>query len=275
LAQAEATRKKDLAQLVNARQETERAGKLASAGAGTGQTYDAMKAQEAALQASVDADQAAVDAARLNLDFTRIVAPFAGRLGLRQVSPGSIVHASDTSGIVTLTQMAPIAVLFPLPQDDLGVALAAQRTGDAPVAADTRDGAIHLADGHLAVINNAVDAATGQIQLKAVFDNADAALWPGEFVSVRVLVRTDRGVIAVPAQAVLVGESGSYVYVTKPDGTAAVQSVTTGPTVDGFTQILSGIAAGQEIIIDGQARLKPGSRFTLTAASASTQGNAP
>jgi multidrug efflux system membrane fusion protein len=272
LAQAEATRQRDQAQLANARQEVTRSGKLASAGAGTSQTFDAMKAQEAALQATIAADQAAIDAARLNLEFTRVVSPLAGRVGLRQIDPGSIVHASDSAGLVTVTQMAPISVLFSLPQDELAALMDVQHGSDLPVAVDSRDGSKHIADGRLVFINSSVDQSSGQIQLKAEFDNADRALWPGEFISARVLVRTDRAATVVPAQAVLTGETGLYVYLLKPDGTVAAQNVTGGPTVDGFTEIRSGIAVGQEVVIEGQSRLAPGSHVTVVPNPAEAKG---
>ncbi|HWK46314.1 MAG TPA: efflux RND transporter periplasmic adaptor subunit [Stellaceae bacterium] len=263
LAQAQANRQRDLAQFANAQQEVARASKLMNAGAGTSQNFDTMKAQQAALQATLDADQAAIDSARLNLEFTRIVSPLAGRVGLRQIDPGSIVHASDAAGLVTITEMAPIAVLFSLPQDELAAVAEGQRDGALPVAVDTRDGAKHIADGQLVFINSSVDQTNGQIQLKAVFDNPDRALWPGEFVSARVLVRTDRDATVVPAQAVQTGQNGLYVYALKPDDTVAPQPVTTGPTVTGFTEIRSGLAPGQRVVLDGQSRLAPGTHVTI------------
>lgn len=272
LAQAEAIRQKDLAQLANASHEAARAGKLASAGAGTSQNLDAMKAQQAALQATVDADRAAIDAARLNLEFTRIVSPFAGRVGMRQVDPGSIVHASDTTGLVTVTEMAPISVLFSLPQDELDAVTEGQRGGELPVAVDTRDGSKHIADGRLVFINSSIDQTNGQIQLRAVFTNADRGLWPGEFVSGRVLVRTDRNATVVPSQAVQTGQNGLYVYVLKRDQTVSAQPVTIGPSVGGFTEVRSGVAAGQRVIVDGQSRLAPGSHVTVAPESGPSQG---
>ncbi len=272
LAQAEANRQKDLAQLANARQEVVRADKLATAGAGTSQNLDAMKAQEAALLATAAADQATIDAARLNLDFTRIVSPIAGRVGLRQAYPGAIVHVSDAAGLVTVTQIAPISVLFSIPQDELASVADAQRAGELPVAVDARDGSKHIADGRLVFINSSVDQATGQIQLKAEFDNANRTLWPGELVAAKVLVRTEQGATVVPAQAVLTGENGLYVYALKPDGTVATQNVTTGPTVDGFTEVRTGLSAGQKVVLDGQSRLAPGSHVTVVANPSQADG---
>ena len=263
LAQAEATRQRDLAQSVNAQQEVVRAQKLASAGAGTSQNLDTMQAQQAALKATLASDEAAIDAAQLNLGFTRVTSPLAGRVGLRQVDAGSIVHATDTTGLVTVTEMAPISVLFSLPQSELSDVAAGQHKGDLPVAIDSRDGTQHIADGKLVFIDSSVDQSNGEIQLKAVFTNTDRVLWPGEFVSARVLVRTDRHAVTVPAQAVLTGQNGLYVYVVKPDDTVAPQTVVTGPTVTGFTEIRSGLETGQQVVLDGQSRLAPGTHVTV------------
>jgi membrane fusion protein, multidrug efflux system len=275
LAQAEANRRRDQAQFASAHQEVARASKLANAGAGTSQSLDTVKAQEAALQATLDADLAAIDSARLNLDFTRITSPLAGRVGMRQSDPGSIVHASDPAGLVTVTQMAPIAVLFSLPQDELEAVTNGQRAGELPVAVDSRDGSKHIADGRLVFINSSVDQTNGEIQLKAVFSNADRILWPGEFVSARVLVRTDRNATVVPAQAVQTGQNGQYVYVLRPDDTVAVQIVTVGATVTGFTEIRAGLVPGQRVILDGHSRLAPGSHVTVAPETAPATGASP
>jgi multidrug efflux system membrane fusion protein len=272
LAQAEANQQKDRAQFANANREVARAGKLANAGAGTSQNLDTMKAQQAALQATLDADQATIDAARLNLEFTRIVSPLAGRVGIRQVDPGSIVHASDLTGLVTVTEMAPISVLFSLPQDELQAVTEGQRGGELSVAVDARDGSKHIADGRLVFINSSIDQTNGQIQFRAVFANTGRVLWPGEFVSARVLVRTERNATVVPSQAVQTGQNGPYVYVLKPDQTVSAQSVTTGPNLDGFTEIRSGLASGQRVIVDGQSRLAPGRHVTVAPDSTPGQG---
>jgi multidrug efflux system membrane fusion protein len=258
LAQAEANRRRDLAQFTNARQEVARASKLASAGAGTSQSLDTVRAQAAALQATLDADQANIDAAKLNLDFTDVTSPLAGRVGMRNADPGAILHASDAVGLVTVTQIAPIAVLFSLPQDDLPAVMAAQHRNELAVAVDTRDGTRHIADGKLVFINNAVDQTTGQIQMKAVFTNTDRVLWPGQFVSARLLLRIDRNAAVVPAQAVQTGQNGLYVYVVKPDNTVVAQHVKTGPTVQGYTAITEGLIAGQNVVLSGQSRVAPG-----------------
>ena len=259
LAQAEASYQKDLASLNNAKADETRANKLSLSGAGTMQAIDTARAQVAVLTAALAGDQAAIDAAKLNLEFTTVKAPIAGRVGLRQIDEGAIVHASDSSGLVSITQMAPISVRFSLPQDDLPTLLTGQAQGDLAVAVDTRDGSRHLADGKLAVIDSQVDTSTGMIRLKAVFPNDNRALWPGELVIARILVRTERNATAVPAAAVQNGQNGSYVFIVKPDKTVAATVVKTGPTVDGFTALLSGASPGQEIVLDGQSRLTNGS----------------
>jgi multidrug efflux system membrane fusion protein len=245
LAQAEANRRRDLAQFTSARQEVARARKLASAGAGTSQSLDTLRAQAGALQATLDADQAIIDAAKLNLDFTDVTSPLAGRVGLRNADAGAIVHATDATGLVTVTQIVPIAVLFSLPQDELPAVMQAQRHGELTVAVDTRDGTQHIADGRLVFINSTVDTTNGQIQMKAEFTNTDRVLWPGEFVAARVRLRTDRGAAVVPSQA-----------------------VQTGTTVNGVTEIISGLRTGQNVVISGQSRLAPGTLVKLSTPSA-------
>jgi membrane fusion protein, multidrug efflux system len=263
LNQAQANQVKDQAQLANARLDLGRANKLATLGAGTSQNADTLKAQVAELEATIQADQAMVDSARLNLAFCTVTSPLAGRVGMRLVDPGSIVHASDPNGLVTVTQMQPIAVLFPLPQDDLPAVLDGQAHGELPVAVETRDGTRHLADGQLVFIDSQVDQTNGQVRFKAQFANANRALWPGAFVIARVLVRTDREATVVPDRAVQRGESGPFVYVVRSDNTVAVYPVKPGPSAEGFTEILSGVAPGDSVVFDGQSRLAPGVRVEV------------
>jgi multidrug efflux system membrane fusion protein len=259
LAQAQAAYQKDQASLDNAKADEARAGKLNSSGAGTTQAIDTAKAQVAVFTAALAGDQAAIDTSRLNLEFTTVKAPISGRVGLRQIDEGAIVHASDSTGMVSLTQMAPISVRFSLPQDDLPALIAGQGQGDLSVTVYSRDGGQHLADGKLAVIDSQVDTLTGMIRLKAVFPNGDRALWPGELVTARILISTDRNATVVPAAAVQNGQSGSYVFIVKPDRTVAATPVTTGPTVGGYTALLSGVSPGQDIVLGGQSRLTNGS----------------
>ena len=258
LNQALANMARDQAQLANARLDLGRADKLAKLGAGTSQSADTLKAQVAQFDATVQADQAMADTARLNLEFCTVKSPLDGRVGMRLVDPGSIVHASDPNGLVTVTQMQPIAVLFALPQDDLAEVLAGEANGELPVAVDTRDGSRHLADGQLVFVDSQVDQANGQVRLKANFANADRSLWPGAFVTARVRVRTDRAATVVPDRAMQRGEAGDYVYLVQPDQTVAVRQVKPGPSEGGFTEIQSGITPGETVVFDGQSRLAPG-----------------
>lgn len=260
LDQAKAALQKDMAQLASSRVEEERTAKLTRAGAGTSQAADNAKAQVAINQGTVAGDQAAVDTATINLGFTRITAPIAGRVGLRQVNEGSVVRAADATGVVTVTQMRPISVQFSLPQDELPDLLAGQSRGRLAVSVDRRDGSSHLADGRLVVIDSQVDATTGMVRLKAKFDNDDLALWPGQLVTASVVTRTERNAVTVPADAVQNGQGGPYVFLVRKDGTAAVSPVRTGPTVGGFTALASGIGPDDTVVLSGQSRLTGGTR---------------
>jgi multidrug efflux system membrane fusion protein len=258
LAQAEATRAKDLAQLANAKADVERYAALIDTGGVSIQIMDAAKAQVQALEATVRANQAAVDTAKLQVEFTRLVSPMDGRVGLRLVNAGSIVHATDATGIVTVTQMHPISVIFSLPQDELPDILASASKGKLPVIAYTRDGSRSLAEGELSVVDSQVDSATGQVRLRAIFANTSRTLWPGSLVSARLLVRTEHAAVVIPTRAVMRGQSGEYTYVVKADKTVEMRPVTIGQSVDGFTAVLSGLALGETVVFDGQARIAPG-----------------
>jgi multidrug efflux system membrane fusion protein len=258
LARAEATRAKDEAQLRNVRVDVARYATLIDMGGVAAQTLEATKAQVQALEATVRADQAAVDTAKLQLGFTRLAAPTDGRVGLRLVHPGSIVHITDTTGVVTVTQMQPISVIFSLPQDQLPDILAGAAHGKLPVVAYTRDGSKSLAEGVLSVVDSQVDSATGQIRLRAVFSNTDRTLWPGSLVSARILVRTDRGATVVPSRAILRGQEGEYAYLVEDAETVGIRPVVTGQSADGFTVVVSGIRAGETVVLDGQSRIAPG-----------------
>jgi multidrug efflux system membrane fusion protein len=192
------------------------------------------------------------------------------------VNAGSIVHVTDTTGIVTVTQMHPISVIFSLPQDELPDILAGASKGKLPVVAYTRDGARSLAEGELSVIDSQVDSATGQVRLRATFDNANRTLWPGSLVSARLLVRTEHAVTVIPTRAVMRGQNGEYIYVVKSDKTVEMRPVTTGQSVDGFTAVLSGLATGETVVLDGQARIAPGSHVKANEeAGASKSGSGP
>ncbi|WP_448956551.1 efflux RND transporter periplasmic adaptor subunit [Labrys neptuniae] len=258
LAQTEAAYQKDQASLNNAKADEGRASRLSQTGAGTQQAIDTARAQVAVLTAALAGDQAAIDMAKLNLEFTTVKAPIAGRVGLRQIDEGAIVHGSDSSGLVSITQIAPIGVLFSLPQRDLPALLAGQTHADLTVSVSTTEGAQHLADGKLGVIDSQVDASTGMVRLKAYFQNEDRILWPGELVTARIRLSIERSAIVAPSAAIQNGQNGSYVFVVAPDHSVSAVTVKVGPTVDGYTQLLSGVSAGQEIVLDGQSRLTNG-----------------
>ena len=258
--QAEANLRRDEAQLEHARSELQRYVGLAEKGFVAPTQVEALRAQAASLEATVQGDRAQLEMATLNLGFTTITSPISGRAGLRQVNPGAMIRDADPNGLVTITQVRPIAVLFSLPQDDLAEVLARRREGAMPVTVQAREGGPDLGRGELAVVDNQVDTATGQVKMKALFANDTGVLWPGELVAARLLLRTERGATVVPSRAVLAGRDGPYVYVVKSDGTAEARAVTPGAAADGFTSIQRGVRSGETVVFDGQSRLAPGAR---------------
>ncbi|WP_158938146.1 efflux RND transporter periplasmic adaptor subunit [Burkholderia sp. S171] len=260
LHQAQAAQRKDQASLDNARLDLARFSKLVGIGAATSQSADTAKSQVESLVASVAADAALVQSDQLQLDFTTLYAPFTGRAGAREADLGAIVHPADTTGVVTVTQMEPITVLFSVPQDALPEVLANQAKAPLTVRVTSRSGGEALAEGTLVFIDSIVDASTGQIKMKASFTNRDRKLWPGELVNAQVLVRTSRQRLAVPSRAVINSQSGTQLYTITPNGEAQLRPVRTGLSVDGMTEILGGVAAGERVVFDGQSRLNPGTR---------------
>jgi multidrug efflux system membrane fusion protein len=273
--QAAANLQKDEAQLAHARSELTRYIALAEKGFVSAQNVDAFRVQVSSLEATVRSDQAMLETATLQLGFTRIVAPIAGRVGFRQADPGSMVRASDPNGLLVITQVRPITVLFAVPQDALHEIVAERAKGKLGAIVYSRDGLTQLADGEVASIDNQVDAATGQIKMKAIFANANGALWPGELASIRILLRTERDAVVVPSQAVLSGIRGNYVYVVKADNTVEARPVQVGATVDVLTALRSGIANGERVVSEGQSRLAPGTKVEVKRESGpSTTGAA-
>lgn len=260
LVQAEAAAKRDDAQRRNAELDLSRYQKLSTLQVVPRQQLDAQKAQAESLLATVAADRGAVDAARLNVGFTRITAPIAGRVGQRLVDQGAQVHAADTTGIVMVTQIEPITVVFPVSQDLLADVVVAQRSRQLLVEATARDGSAVLGRGTLTFVDSQVSASTGQVLLKAQFENHDHALWPGAFVAARLLLDTQAQVITVPSQAVQRDQSGDFVYVVDQAHMARQRRVSTGLDADGFTVITHGVAAGERIIVEGQGDIQPGVR---------------
>jgi len=273
----EATAKKaqDEAQLANARRDLERYEALARKDFSSRQQSDTQKAQVAQFQALVQGDQASIDNARIQLDYAAIRSPIDGRAGFRLVDQGNIVHAADATGIVVVTQMHPISVVFTLPEDEVhGVAKA---MGDDPlkVSVNSRDGKLHLADGVLKLIDNQIDETTGTIKLKAEFDNADGALWPGEFVMAQLLLRTDAKVLTVPSTAVQRGPNGLYVYVVKSDNTAELRPVEADRLEQAIAVISSGLDEGERVVVSGHLKVQPGAAVTARVAEGGKASGAP
>jgi membrane fusion protein, multidrug efflux system len=268
LDQATAKRAQDEAQLANAKLDLARFTGLLAQDYAPRQSVDTQRALVAQLTATVKADEAAIEAAQVQLDYTTITSPIAGRTGVRLVDQGNIVHASDTGGLVVITQMQPISVLFTLPQEDLPPVTKAMAAGTLPVVAYASDGKTKLAEGSLAVVDNTIDTTTGTARLKATFPNQDNALWPGQFVNVRVQLQTQRGVVTIPAVAVQRGPQGLYAYVVGRDSKVELRPLEVGQISGGTAVIEKGLAAGERVVIAGASRIEPGSRVEVRAAAA-------
>jgi membrane fusion protein, multidrug efflux system len=257
---AVATRAKDLAQLANAQRDMERYGLLAPEDLASKQTVDTQRALIAQLTAQVKGDQAAIDNARTQLDYTTITSPIDGRTGIRLIDPGNIVHASDTTGMVVVTQLEPISVIFTLPEEAFDQLSAALARGSVAATALARDGAQELDNGTVELIDNQIDQTTGTIRVKAILPNRQRRLWPGEFVNVRVLTQTQRQVLTIPASALERGPDGMFTYVVQPDSTIAVAPLTVGEHSGNIVVVEKGLPAGQRVVVSNQYRLQPGSR---------------
>ncbi len=212
----------------------------------------------------VTEDQASIDSSKLNLAYCHIVSPVAGRVGLRLVDPGNYVQASSATGLVVVTQLQPISVIFDLPEDEVAEVQRQMRAGAAlGVAAFDRTDTAKVADGTLTTTDNTVDTTTGTVKLRASFSNADDALFPNQFVNARLLLRTLRGVVRVPTAAVQHGAPGTYVYLVKPDDTVGVASIRTGITDGEYQQVLDGLKAGDRVVVDGTDRLRDGAKIRV------------
>lgn len=270
LAQVQAKKASDQAQLANAQRDLARYSNLAKSDFASRQQLDTQTAMVAQLQATIQGDDANIAAAQLNLDFTNITSPIDGRTGLRLVDAGNLIHATDTTGLVTIAQIHPIAVTFTLPQDDLPEIQAAMAKQKLPVTAFTQDDRTALGEGTLETTDNAIDPTTGTIKLKAVFQNVDDKLWPGQFVNVRLQIGVQNNVLTVPSVAVQHGPDGLFVYVVKPDSTVAMQTVEVGQD-DGKTAVIAkGLDDGTQVVINGQSRLQNGAKVSVTLAKANS-----
>jgi multidrug efflux system membrane fusion protein len=264
--QTAATKAKDEALLANARLDFDRYTRLAATNAINKQQLDTQKSLVSQLEAQVRLDQAAIDNARAYLSYTDIVAPLTGRTGIRLVDEGNLVKASDTTGIVVITQVRPISVFFSLPQQDLPDLNKGLTEGPLPVDAFGADNKTALDKGKVLVIDNQVDQTTGTVKLKAEFPNADLQLWPGQFVNVRVLIDTLRNVVVVPTAAVQRGPNGTFVYVVKDDDTVTVRPVTLTQQDDVRSVAGTGLQAGERVVTTGFARLTEGTQVTVSNA---------
>ncbi|MBZ5728254.1 MAG: MdtA/MuxA family multidrug efflux RND transporter periplasmic adaptor subunit [Acidobacteriia bacterium] len=232
------------------------------------QQLDTQAAQVGQFKGAIATDQANIDNARLNLSFTKIQAPLSGRIGLRLVDVGNMVHAGDPNPLAIITQMQPIAVLFTLPAGELPPVLAKLRAG-AKLPVDAYDSADRnrIAAGSLLTVDNQIDTNTGTTRLKAIFDNQNNALFPNQFVNCRLLLDTRRGVTIVPAPAVERGPQGTYVYVVAADGTAAMRTITEGITEGSDVEVTGGLTPGETVVTDGQDKLQQGSKVEVRAAN--------
>jgi membrane fusion protein, multidrug efflux system len=270
LDQAKAKKVQDEANLANANLDLQRYTKLGEFA--TRQQTDTQRSTVAQLTAQIAADDAAIYNAQTQLDYTQVKSPITGVVGLRQVDVGNIVNASTQTGIVTVTQIEPITVIFTAPEEQLPYIREAQKIAPLKTIAITTDGKKPLAEGQLSVINNQVDTTSGTIRLKALFDNKDHALWPGQSVSTRLLVKTLKQATVVPDDAIQHGTDGLYAYAVSSDNKAQLRHVKVSQSIDGRSVVEEGLKPGERVITGGQFKVKPGSLVTTAVASS---GEAP
>ncbi len=258
-----ASKAKDQAQLVNARQDLERYNLLAPEDLASKQTVDTQRALVAQLEAQIKGDQATIDNARTQLDYTTITSPISGRTGIRLVDPGNNVHASDTTGIVVVTQVKPISVIFTLPEDNLPAINKALGAGRLEVTAFSRDGKTALDKGVLLLVDNLIDQTTGTIRVKATFPNHGETLWPGAFVNARVLLKTLPDALSVPSTAIKRGPNGLFTYVVGADSKVQVRPLSVSGESDGTSIVSSGLTEGERVVVNNQYRLQPGALIAV------------
>ncbi|HZV04116.1 MAG TPA: efflux RND transporter periplasmic adaptor subunit [Gemmataceae bacterium] len=266
LDQAVARKAQDEALLGNARRDLARNQALGKNQFVSKQTLDTQQANVAQLEAAVQADQAQIENAAVQLSYTRITAPIDGRLGLRQLDVGNMVHAADQIGLANISQVQPISVVFTLPADNFPAVMRAMKLGALPVTAFNRDENDQLDNGRLLTIDNMVDQATGTIHLKATFPNKDESLWPGLFVNTRLLLAVERNALTLDAVAVQRGPNGLFTFVVRPDATVTVQPVETIEVGGDLVIVSQGLTVDDEVVVGGQSRLQPGSRIVRTSA---------
>jgi membrane fusion protein, multidrug efflux system len=263
LALALAAKAKDEAQLQSARADLERYMTLAPENLASKQTLDAQRATVAGLEAQIKGDQASIDNARTQLQYTTITSPIQGRTGIRRVDAGNNVRATDTNGIVVVTQLQPISLIFTLPEDALSVVGTALSAGAVTVEALSRDGSSELDRGTVTLVDNQIDQTTGTIRLKAVFPNPHNKLWPGQYVDARVLIRTDKSALTIPSAAVQRGPDGMFAYVVKSDSTVEVRPLKVGEESGSVMVVQNGVNEGERVVTSNQYRLQPGSHVKV------------
>ena len=264
LTQAEGQIIRDQALLKNAKMDRERYRVLSEQDSIAKQQYDTQKSLVNQLEGTVKFDQGQIDNAKLQLIYARITAPVSGRIGLRLVDPGNIVHATDTTGLAVITQIEPITVIFTIPEDNLPELLDKLRAqAHLPVDAFNREQTRKLSSGYLLTLDNQIDPNSGTVRLRAEFPNKDHMLFPSQFVNARLLLETKRGVTIVPTAAIQRSPQGPYVYLVKPDQTVAVRQVTLGPTEGDEAAIDQGLAPGDQVVVEGAERLREGSKVEV------------
>jgi multidrug efflux system membrane fusion protein len=256
---------RDQAQLKNAQANLTRYTNLGDKGWATPQLVETQQAQVGELQAAIKSDQALIDAAKVQLSYTRLTSPIDGVVGIRQIDVGNIISPSNTNGLVVVTQLHPISLIFTLPETSLPQIQQQEQTTKTPftVFAYNQDNTIRLDQGQLGLVNNEILQTTGSIQLKANFDNKANKLWPGELVNARLLLDTRHNGMTVPAGVVQQGPKGPYAYVVNPDNTVAIRPIKVAQIADGQALIDSGLKANEQVVVDGQYKLQPGTHVTL------------
>ncbi|MGD9658675.1 MAG: efflux RND transporter periplasmic adaptor subunit [Methylocystis sp.] len=271
--QAVAKKKQDEATLANARVDLARYERLVVGNFASKQQHATQKATVAQLEALVQADKAAIDNAKTTLDYATIRSPIDGRAGIRLVDVGNILRASDSTGIVVITQLKPIYIVFTLPQQALPSVQKAQAKGPAKVTALGPDNATPIETGELSVIDNQIDQLTGTVRLKAIFANQTLSLWPGQFVNVRLMLDTLKNVLVAPSHAVQRGPSGAFVYVLGPNDIATMREVTTGRQDEKIAVIVSGLQPGDVVLTSGFSRLSDGAKVQVVSAHAAADAD--
>jgi multidrug efflux system membrane fusion protein len=273
LDQARAKKAQDEATLANAKLDLGRYSSLARSQFASIQSVDTQKATVGSLAAQIEGDAAAIEVAELNLSFTHILSPLDGRVGLRQVDPGNLIHATDVTGLITITQIHPISVVFTLPEEMLPRISKAMKGAKLPAIALASDNKTRLSTGELLTPDNTIDNTTGTIKLKATFPNDEGNLWPGQFVDVRLQVDVLHQAVTVPAATVQRGQDSLFVFVINPDQTAHIQPVQEAFEQDGTAVITKGLNGGEMIVSNGQSRLNNGTKVIAKADSTAEKGS--